>query len=49
MYEPNSGITREEFFKWLHECPGDWSIITDSYGETVVRFEYHEEDEGEEE
>jgi hypothetical protein len=45
MPQLESGITREEFFKWLHECPGDWAIVTDQAGEFTVRFYYDEDEE----
>jgi hypothetical protein len=45
MSEPESDVTREQFFKWLHECPGDWAIVTDQAGESTVRFYYDEDEE----
>jgi hypothetical protein len=40
-------MNREEFFEWMTSGPEFAEVISDEYGETVVKFQYDEVEEEE--
>mgnify|MGYP003147157211 CR=1 FL=1 len=39
----NTTMNKEEFYKWLHTCPCEKSLIKGGVGSTTIMFEYLEE------
>ena len=36
-------MNKEEFYKWLHTCPCEKSLIKGGVGSTTIMFEYLED------
>jgi len=45
----NEKVTREEFFQYLNQYVGNYLIVSDDVGATVVQFSYVDEWEEDEE